>query len=1168
MNRNATAGIAALVFVAYGAAIWKLGALLGLSGSGLWALRAALSVVGCLAAGLAVWLLRKRGGRGAAAAGGRQEDEILVALRAAQERLRSSRLAEGGSLGTLPVVLVLGPQGSAKTTSVMHSGLEPELLAGEVYRGDAIAPTRAVNVWYAGRSVFVEAGGGIGADAGRWTRLVRRLRPRRVGAALSGTSQAPRLAVVCFSCEEFAKADRATILAGAARDLRANLVETSQLFGIRLPVYVIFTKADRIPHFGEYVRNLTRDEVREVVGATLPLDTGDVGLYADRASHRLEAELHRLFRSLAERRLEFLARETVVEASAGAYEFPRELRKLTPAAVQFLVDLCKPSQLQVSPVLRGFYFTGVRPLIVSDAAMAAPVAAPLGRTPSAGATRVFSPGQDLLEAPVAVRAAPVSRKVPQWVFLERLFRDVVLTDRVAFGVTRGGARVDAMRRGLIAAAAILALVLAVGFSVSFLENRDLEAAVRGSVGRLAATPPLAPDRLATGESLKGLEELRRHLVTLRGHERDGAPAGLRWGLPAPGRGLYVGPAILPDVHRAYFGGFRTLMYDTTHTALLASLRSLPENPTETSEYALTYDRLKAYLVITLHPEKSTAAFLSPVLMREWHGPRRLDSPRAELARTQFDFFAEELLLAKPYDDRADSATVARTRAFLLQFGGTDRIYQFMLSEAAKAAESVQYNRQFPGSNAVVVNGYEVPGPFTPPGWKFMERAFKNADRFFGGEEWVLGKTSVTPPAERAKLVAELRARYRRDYVRHWKRYLDAASVVDFASAADGTQKLGRLSGNQSPLLAMFWLAARHTAVDSNGVAEALQPVHLLTPAALENIYINPANQEYVSALVTLQASLERFVKARASRDDAGAESAADQTMDDASSARVVTRQLAQGFRADSTGATVQRLLLEPIDNVEPFVRNFGRQVAAKEQNGAGQRLCKDFNALMAKFPFSPDARTEATFAEIADMFQPQTGQIWDTFDETFSKVIVREGRRFAPRSGINVTVSTGFLAFLNRVTALSELFFPEGRRAPHIVFSMTPILSPGIGNVSVNTRVFTPPFTQPRPFVWPSAEQRATITAQIGGQSVTLNSQQGPWAAFRLFHNVDRWVSEGPADGSRHVVEWAVKSGGQPSTLPDGTPLKLAFRLDMGGNPPVFREGYFSGLKCPATVVR
>ena len=103
----------------------------------------------------------------------------------------------------------------------------------------------------------------------------------------------------------------------AARTLRARLGEISQTFGINLPVYVLFTKMDRLPFFIEYVRNLSNEEATQVVGATLPLLTGrSEGVYAEEETARLTGTFERLFRSLADARPEFSsARNRLREAA-------------------------------------------------------------------------------------------------------------------------------------------------------------------------------------------------------------------------------------------------------------------------------------------------------------------------------------------------------------------------------------------------------------------------------------------------------------------------------------------------------------------------------------------------------------------------------------------------------------------------------------------------------------------------------------------------------------------------------------------------------------------------------------------------------------------------------------------------------------------------------------
>ncbi|HXI20599.1 MAG TPA: type VI secretion protein IcmF/TssM N-terminal domain-containing protein, partial [Gemmatimonadales bacterium] len=351
---------------------WWLGSLLELSGSSLWVLRLGMALLGLGAAAVLLWyfLRELRDKEGAPPPAVR--DEIDVAVATAKSRLAAARQTEKKRLSQMPLVLCLGPVGSAKTTTVVRSGLDPDLLAGEVFRGDAVVATRIVNLWYSNQTVFLEAGGRLVQDAGRWSRLVRHLQPSRLAAVFSTGRQAPRVALVCLSAEDLVKPGGGEQVMTHAKELRGRLLEVSHRLGIRLPVYVVFTKADRIPYFADFVRNLSNDEAREVLGVTLPWDSGPAGTYADRTAARINTAMQRLYGSLGLHRLAYLPRETQPTVSAGAYEFPREFRKLMPLATQFLVDLCRPSQLEVSPILRGFYFSGVRAIIVEEGAQAAP----------------------------------------------------------------------------------------------------------------------------------------------------------------------------------------------------------------------------------------------------------------------------------------------------------------------------------------------------------------------------------------------------------------------------------------------------------------------------------------------------------------------------------------------------------------------------------------------------------------------------------------------------------------------------------------------------------------------------------------------------------------------------------------------------------------------------
>jgi len=104
-----------------------------------------------------------------------------------------------------------------------------------------------------------------------------------------------------------------------------------------------------------------------VLGATLPVrPPHSIGVYAEEETRRLEKAFDELFYSLSDRRMDLLGRENEADKRPLVYEFPAELRKVRKLLVNFLVDMARPSQLQVNPFLRGFYFTGVRPIVIDD----------------------------------------------------------------------------------------------------------------------------------------------------------------------------------------------------------------------------------------------------------------------------------------------------------------------------------------------------------------------------------------------------------------------------------------------------------------------------------------------------------------------------------------------------------------------------------------------------------------------------------------------------------------------------------------------------------------------------------------------------------------------------------------------------------------------------------
>ena len=175
---------------------------------------------------------------GDAAVGG-ATGELDLLLNDANRKLRAAQQG-GKTLDLLPVLYILGEAGSAKTTHVMRSGLEAELLSGTLPQEGQSGATPVANVWFTSATAIVETGESVRQSSQLLARLIDRTRPRAYRSAF-GSGAASRAAVVCVSMEQLLAGDAGASLMAGARATGNQLREISRMLGTALPVYVIVT---------------------------------------------------------------------------------------------------------------------------------------------------------------------------------------------------------------------------------------------------------------------------------------------------------------------------------------------------------------------------------------------------------------------------------------------------------------------------------------------------------------------------------------------------------------------------------------------------------------------------------------------------------------------------------------------------------------------------------------------------------------------------------------------------------------------------------------------------------------------------------------------------------------------------------------------------------------
>jgi type VI secretion system protein ImpL len=1088
-----------------------------------------------------------------ASAGASQDVDILI--REASGKVASARLAAGAQLSSLPAVFLIGETGAGKTSAMDQSGLDAELLAGQVYQESTIVPTRVANLWFARKTVFVEAGGPLLDDSGSWVRLVKRFVPSRLRSIFGGPSLAPRAAIVCVDCEKLVREAALDKIVAQARKLRARLEELSYHMGVSLPVYVLFNRSDRIPYFEEFAGTFSNEETSQVLGTTLPLmGSTSSGVYAEQETKRLTAAFQAIFFTLAECRPGLLSRERNADRQAGVYEFPREFGKLSKPLVQFLVDLCRPGHLRMGPFLRGFYFVGQRIITVSGGGGQTMLASRSGIQRAAGG---FNPdATSLINAQdpsaktswatgTSLESAGETRKSVQSVFLSHVFSHVLLQDRAALGASGTSTRGDFGRRILFASIATLAALWILFTIGSFVGNSRLVSSVRSAGQGLALVQNLGSEQ-PTVDSLRKLDALRQTLVELRGYNRNGAPLDLRWG-------LYSGDAVFADARAIYFHAFDQVLFAHAKHNLLGDLKTYQGDPQPTADSGAAYDALKAYLLTTSESPRNTGEFLQDFLMKDWKRDLGdIDQERNDLAAQQFAFYSSELTVDNPYSKANDAGLVSQVRAYLNKFSGLQRLYTSMLTDARQKAKSYRFAAAHPEGSDVLRARNDVDAAFTSDGWKIMDQSIQHPNAV-QGETWVLGGATSTNLST-TDLSAQLRAMYEKDFIAQWREFLNATAISPYANDHDAATKLTKLSANSSPLLALLCDVADNTSVPSTAVKLAFQaPQQVVAPGCgVLKKYDQASNDPYMKGLLNLQQCVQQVADAAPEQKSAQKTTCAPTV----SQANLASAQLAQGLPNDPDGhvdKTVGALLDEPIKGLQRIWISTG---------GSGEGLCTPYKALQTAFPFNAHSTREITLAEFNEFFQPAKGKLSQFLDAQKNNLSL-QGTTYIRALGTSTPVGGNFLRTLNELYAIQLAVYPNNATDPHFEYSVTGHLPDAGGFKNEKLKFDGQEWTisgsgGSRKFIWPGTTIEGAALSLDSGTDLEVARYQGLWAVAH-FLSAYKWL----ASGSGYVIQGPlIGPTGQP-IMSNNKPVEVRFDVDFKGVP-FFQAGFLSGYSCSA----
>ena len=268
--------------------------------------------------------------------------------------LRDNPVEGSGSknyLFELPWYIIIGPPGTGKTTILRNSGLDFPLAEGGQEAIQGVGGTRNCDWWISNEAVLIDTAGRYttqdvnqGIDSAAWSGFLELLLKHRQRRPINGV-------LLAVSIEEVALASEAE-RKRQAEILRQRLRELHRAFGLRLPVYLMFTKCDLIAGFDEYFDMLREAERQQVWGVTFPYDAQQVTVGPTFETGFVDL-VARIERHLPEK----LAEERNNGRRCRIFGFPHEFGSLGNVLRDFLTDVFRPTRYEAQPLLRGVYFT-------------------------------------------------------------------------------------------------------------------------------------------------------------------------------------------------------------------------------------------------------------------------------------------------------------------------------------------------------------------------------------------------------------------------------------------------------------------------------------------------------------------------------------------------------------------------------------------------------------------------------------------------------------------------------------------------------------------------------------------------------------------------------------------------------------------------------------------
>ncbi len=1025
-----------------------------------------------------------------------EQKELRTRFKGALKTLKTSSLYRGRSerwRSDLPWYLLIGQQGSGKTSLLDFSGLEfPINKIDRKLTRDTLG-TRHCDWYFADHGVLIDTAGryltqpDADVDGSAWSTLLDLLRKRRRNRPLNGV-------LVTIPVE--------TLLSGSeqeletlARQVRARLQDVHQKLHVDVPIYLVLSKADLLLGFDEFFDQLTREESDQVLGASFRKEQSGTDVAVLRTE--FEELLHRLNSQVITR----IHQERDTQRRGRILDFPHQLGQIGERLCLFVDMAFTGNRYQRVSQLRGFYLTSAPHLTEEMDATTAGIGANLGM--NAGVLPTLRSGR--------------SR------FIHHLFSRVIFPEADLAGLDKSersrihwGQR--ALYVGALAALMLFGILWAGGFSANYERLENLR--------NLAHTWSQQSSALTTRDNsmvvLKALDSRYKatQVFPQKGevgyHERGG---------------LYQGGDVNPVVKAAYERELEGQLLPRVATLLEGQIRA------NMKDRERLLSSLRAYLMLNTK-DRRDALWLKDWVATEWSQRYAGNTAVQNGLNSHF-----ERLLKQPFIYSLNDQLVAQARQVLRSESLANVVYR-MLREQARNLPQYRLSQHIGPQGALFVGtDYVIPGFYTQQGYQqyFSVRGSMLVTDILS-DNWVLGEGSNISAMDLRRLMVELEQLYFRDYANYWGEAVGRVALPAINDFSDGAEQLAGLTSANSPILQLLVEVRENTRfpVVADTADDAADTAGKLADKGgkLGKLAVT-ATGKTVGTLVTklpdtAKKSLQsRFESLHRLLDDNNGPTADlspaltalnDLQMQMASLARASSPEQA-AFEMAKTRMGGQRDALSNLRNASGrlprpvsvwfnvLAEDTWRLVLSDSYQYLNQRYQSELysfygKAISKRYPFSAHSASDVAISDFREFFKAH-GVADRFFDSYLRPFVSGDPGNYRMRSvdGHSLPISKVYLDQMAAALVIRQSFFADDPAEPQVQFKLEPYtLDPAVSRSEFKFGDKTIEYRHgpivPVSFKWPAdAEDGRTslVLDKMVGRPLGIEKNSGPWSLFRLF---------------------------------------------------------------------